>query len=406
MLHAGRAGADPRPARERRRPARGGGQRRPASSSPTARSSRPTGAASRARCTWPRATRSRPTIPMVVLVDRGTASAAEIVTGALQDRGRAKVVGTHTYGKGVFQEIQPLPNGGALDIHRRRVLHAQRPQPRRRRRTRGRRHHTRTCTRPTIPRAHRRPARCTSPSGPSPPSCGERGVRRRQPRAPARVAVLERRGKFLVAEPFFGPGPRLASSRDALGGRRRSGRRAPRAARGNGRGARPGDDRAAAGPPRRRPRRDRGADDRPRPAPALRPRGRARGARGGGASERDAAATPGAICASCRRSRSTRPARGTSTTRSRPRPQADGALARVGPHRRRRRLRGAALAVDREAYRRATSVYVPGAVEPMLPGELSNDACSLVPGEDRLAVTVEMTIDRSRRCRARRSIAR
>ncbi len=57
-----------------------------------------------------------PRIPLVVLVDRGTASAAEIVTGALQDRGRAKVVGTHTYGKGVFQEIEPLPNGGALDI--------------------------------------------------------------------------------------------------------------------------------------------------------------------------------------------------------------------------------------------------------------------------------------------------
>lgn len=55
-------------------------------------------------------------IPMVVLVDRGTASAAEIVTGALKDRGRAKVVGQHTYGKGVFQEIQPLSNGGALDI--------------------------------------------------------------------------------------------------------------------------------------------------------------------------------------------------------------------------------------------------------------------------------------------------
>jgi carboxyl-terminal processing protease len=57
-----------------------------------------------------------PRIPLVVLVDHGTASAAEIVTGALQDRGRAKVVGTHTYGKGVFQEIQPLPNGGALDF--------------------------------------------------------------------------------------------------------------------------------------------------------------------------------------------------------------------------------------------------------------------------------------------------
>ena len=57
-----------------------------------------------------------PKIPMVVLVDSGTASAAEIVTGALQDRGRAKVVGTHTYGKGVFQEIDPLSNGGALDF--------------------------------------------------------------------------------------------------------------------------------------------------------------------------------------------------------------------------------------------------------------------------------------------------
>jgi carboxyl-terminal processing protease len=57
-----------------------------------------------------------PKIPMVVLVDQGTASAAEIVTGALQDRGRAKVVGTHTYGKGVFQEIEPLSNGGALDF--------------------------------------------------------------------------------------------------------------------------------------------------------------------------------------------------------------------------------------------------------------------------------------------------
>jgi carboxyl-terminal processing protease len=55
-------------------------------------------------------------IPMVVLVNRDTASSAEIVTAALQDRGRAKVVGTHTYGKGVFQEIQPLSNGGALDL--------------------------------------------------------------------------------------------------------------------------------------------------------------------------------------------------------------------------------------------------------------------------------------------------
>jgi ribonuclease R len=48
--------------------------------------------------------------------------------------------------------------------------------------------------------------------------------------------------------------------------------------------------------------------------------------------------------------------------------------------------------VDREAYRRGTSVYVPGAVEPMLPRELSNGACSLVPGEVRATLTVEMVV--------------
>jgi ribonuclease R len=53
-------------------------------------------------------------------------------------------------------------------------------------------------------------------------------------------------------------------------------------------------------------------------------------------------------------------------------------------------------AVDREAYRRATSVYVPGAVEPMLPEALSNRACSLVPHQDRLAVTVEMDFEGAR----------
>ncbi len=53
---------------------------------------------------------------VVVLVDRNTASASEIVAGALQDRGRAKLVGTRTFGKGVFQEVIELSNGGALDI--------------------------------------------------------------------------------------------------------------------------------------------------------------------------------------------------------------------------------------------------------------------------------------------------
>ena len=57
-----------------------------------------------------------PKLPLVVLVDRNCASAAEIVAGALQDRKRAELVGTRTFGKGVFQEVLELSNGGALDI--------------------------------------------------------------------------------------------------------------------------------------------------------------------------------------------------------------------------------------------------------------------------------------------------
>ena len=57
-----------------------------------------------------------PKTPMVVLVDEGSASASEIVAGALQDRKRAKLVGTATFGKGVFQQVIPLGNGGALDF--------------------------------------------------------------------------------------------------------------------------------------------------------------------------------------------------------------------------------------------------------------------------------------------------
>jgi ribonuclease R len=49
--------------------------------------------------------------------------------------------------------------------------------------------------------------------------------------------------------------------------------------------------------------------------------------------------------------------------------------------------------LERETFRRGTSVYVPQAVEPMLPEALSTEACSLRPGEDKLAVTVEMEMD-------------
>ena len=55
-------------------------------------------------------------IPIVVLVDSGSASASEIVSGALQDYDRATIVGTRTYGKGLVQSIRPLPYDGQLKV--------------------------------------------------------------------------------------------------------------------------------------------------------------------------------------------------------------------------------------------------------------------------------------------------
>jgi carboxyl-terminal processing protease len=61
-------------------------------------------------------------IRMVVLVDGGTASAAEILAAALADRGRAVVIGSSTFGKGVVQTIDPLPDGGELFLTWSRIL--------------------------------------------------------------------------------------------------------------------------------------------------------------------------------------------------------------------------------------------------------------------------------------------
>jgi carboxyl-terminal processing protease len=55
-------------------------------------------------------------IPVVVLVNENSASASEIVVGALKDRGAATVVGQKTYGKGIIQLLYPLSKGGALNI--------------------------------------------------------------------------------------------------------------------------------------------------------------------------------------------------------------------------------------------------------------------------------------------------
>ena len=55
-------------------------------------------------------------MPIVILVNKNTASSSEILAGALKDLGKAKIVGTTTYGKGVIQQLLTLPDGSGIKI--------------------------------------------------------------------------------------------------------------------------------------------------------------------------------------------------------------------------------------------------------------------------------------------------
>ena len=63
-----------------------------------------------------------PAVPMVVLVNGGTASASEIVAGSLQGNGRAQLVGETTFGKGTIQEFKELPGAGGYRLSVRKWL--------------------------------------------------------------------------------------------------------------------------------------------------------------------------------------------------------------------------------------------------------------------------------------------
>jgi ribonuclease R len=208
----------------------------------------------------------------------------------------------------------------------------------------------------------------------------------------SRVAVLARQGKFLVAEPFFAPGPRVAVSRDkrydvgdlVLLGPPRSG------ARGKGGGGRRATIERRLGRPDvardviEAVMLDRGLRRRFDPAVAR--------------AAREAAAVP--LTLDGRRDLRSLATFTIDPVTARDFDDAISAEAIAGEAAWRVWVHIADVAayvtprsaIDREAYRRATSVYVPGTVEPMLPPELSSDACSLVPGADRATVTVEMKI--------------
>jgi ribonuclease R len=224
------------------------------------------------------------------------------------------------------------------------------------------------------------------------PASAARGTETRGLGAP-RVALIERRGKFLVAEPFFAAGPRMAVPKNARAavGDLVVVRAAPSR---NGRGGRARIERRLGRPGVARDvieavMIDRGLRRAFDPAVEREARQSVeRESSAGAAGRRDLRSLPTFTIdpASARDFDDAISAEALGDERWRIWVHIADVSAFVAP----RDL------VDHEAYRRATSTYVPGAVEPMLPEALSNNACSLVPGQDRFAVTVELTIERDR----------
>ena len=151
-----------------------------------------------------------PRHPTVVLINRDTASAAEILASALGDHHLATIVGTRSFGKGTFQEVIHLAAGGALDLTVGEYFTADGTRwpargssPTSGRRTIRRRRGTRGCAGRSRCWPRRWPSRTGEPAG----AAGRSG---------RRVATFERRGRFTVAEPLFERGPQVALARGSI----------------------------------------------------------------------------------------------------------------------------------------------------------------------------------------------
>jgi len=247
------------------------------------------------------------------------------------------------------------------------------------------------------------------------PSPGHGGRRRHQPRGPAPadafVAVLERRGRFLVAEPLF---PEAHRDEGLRGPRRRHG--GVRVTLGPARAAAGGAVHASAGELVLVQAARRGGGARVvraigRPDVAadviealLLDRGLSRGFSEQMESEADAAGARVAGERAGRRDLRELPTFTIDPASARDYDDAISAELLDPDGRVRVWVHIADVAahvpegspIDREARARATSVYAPGAVEPMLPHALSSDACSLMPGVERAAVSVELELDGAR----------